>query len=73
MAYGDDHNRPKRRIWRRLGPRCVFFLFFVVLLWTNLFFLFYLGSIYVPQAWEGSDGRRRRKRAQTMRLTSFGP
>ena len=25
MADGDDHNRPKQHIWRRLGPRCVFF------------------------------------------------
>src|ERR1700678_911424 len=30
---GEETKRPKRRVWRRLGPRCVFLLFnFSVLL-----------------------------------------
>ena len=48
MADGDDHNRPKRRIWRRLGPRCVFIYFLSCFYGlTNFFFVllrFYLRS-----------------------------
>src|ERR1700678_2311213 len=32
---GDDHNRPKRRIWRRLGLRYVLFLFFFMFSLTS--------------------------------------
>src|ERR1700678_1669479 len=39
-----EENRPKRRIWRRLGPRYVFFLFLCIFFQTNQHFLSYFGS-----------------------------
>src|SRR5271168_3819922 len=35
MVAGDDHNRPKHFIWRRLGLMYVFFLFFFVFSLTS--------------------------------------
>jgi hypothetical protein len=36
-AGGDDANGPKRRIWRRLGHRCVFFIFVRSFKFTTVF------------------------------------
>src|ERR1700678_3148213 len=49
MVAGDDHNRPKRRIWRHLGLRYVFFFPRVFSLLTNDFY-FDLGPHYVLKA-----------------------
>jgi hypothetical protein len=46
---GDDENSPEGRKTRRLGHR-FFSIFFSYFLYTNWWFSFFLGSIYVPKA-----------------------
>ena len=63
---GDDQNGPKRRRTRRLGHMHVFFLVFrVFFVYSNLYFISYLGSIDFINEGESWFGLRRRKRAKT--------
>ena len=41
MEASDDDNVPKRRVWRRLGPRLFFFFFLrIFLILTNVFLVY---------------------------------
>jgi hypothetical protein len=40
---GDNKNRPKRRVWRRLGHHTFFSFYY----YTNLLFNVYIGSLYI--------------------------
>ena len=41
MEASDDDNGPKRRVWRRLGPRLFFFFFLrIFLILTNVFLVY---------------------------------
>src|SRR5271168_27358 len=61
-----DEKGPKRRVWRRLGPRCVSFPFI-------LFYSYYYETQKPTAANDGQRRPTKTKRAQTTRLASFGP
>src|ERR1700678_2948823 len=68
---GDDHNRPKRCIWRRLGPGMFVFCFSsCFLLLANDFYLF-RSSLFLSgtrRAMVAGDDHNRPKRRQMRRL-----
>src|SRR5271155_5028019 len=71
MVAGDDHNRPKRRIWRRLGLRYVFFCFSsCFLLLANDFYLFRSSLFFsgTRRATVAGDDHNRPKRRIWRRL-----
>src|ERR1700678_4025047 len=70
---GDDHNLPKRRIWRRLGLRYVFFCFSsCFLLLANDFYFIWVVTIFFRHL-KSYGGWRRPQRAQTTHPALFGP